>query len=45
MEEEQRGEERADYGKYIISSISAKLTKEYGKGYSKQNIWYMRQFF
>ncbi|MGL6064317.1 MAG: PDDEXK nuclease domain-containing protein [Fusobacteriaceae bacterium] len=45
VEEEQRGENRAEYGKFVVESISKRLTKEYGKGYSKQNIWYMKQFY
>lgn len=45
VEEEQRGENRAEYGKFVVESISKKLTKEFGKGYSKQNLWYMKQFY
>lgn len=45
VEEEQRGENRAEYGKFVVQSISERLTKEYGKGYSKQNLWYMKQFY
>ncbi|MGL5349283.1 MAG: PDDEXK nuclease domain-containing protein [Cetobacterium sp.] len=45
VEEEQRGENRAEYGKYVIQSISEKLTEEFGKGYSISNIKYMRQFY
>ncbi len=45
VEEEQKGEDRAEYGKFVITSISEKLTKEFGKGYSKQNLWYMRQYY
>jgi type III secretory pathway lipoprotein EscJ len=36
--EEQQGSERAEYGKYIISELSKKLTEEFGKGYSKRNL-------
>ena len=45
VEEEQNGEERAKYGKYIIENLSKKLTSEYGKGFSKRNIEYMRKFY
>ncbi|MGL5123076.1 MAG: PDDEXK nuclease domain-containing protein [Fusobacteriaceae bacterium] len=45
VEEEQRGENRAEYGKFVVESISKRLTKEFGKGYSVSNIKYMRQFY
>ena len=31
VEEEQRGKERAEYGKEIVKNLSKKLTEEYGK--------------
>lgn len=34
-DEEQRGNERAEYGKYIIKELSIFLTKEFYKVYSK----------
>ena len=45
VEEEQQGKERAEYGKYIIVNLSGKLTKEYGKGFTEQNLRNMRQFY
>lgn len=45
VEEEQNGRERAEYGKYIIKNLSARLTKAYGKGYIEQNLRNMRQFY
>jgi predicted nuclease of restriction endonuclease-like (RecB) superfamily len=42
---EQAGKERADYGKKILSSLSANLTKEFGKGFSLTNLKLMRQFY
>ena len=35
---------RAKYGKEIVQALSAQLTKEYGKGYSKQNLLHMCRF-
>ncbi len=35
---------RAEYGEQIVQSLSAQLTSEYGKGYSKRNIFNMMQF-
>jgi predicted nuclease of restriction endonuclease-like (RecB) superfamily len=45
VEEEQNGKERAEYGKKLIEEISKRLTKEYGKGFDKSNVWNMRQFY
>lgn len=45
VEEEQKGEERAEYGFSLIKEISHKLTKEYGNGFTERNIWYMREFY
>lgn len=45
VEEEQRGKKRADYGASLIESLAEKLTKNYGKGFSRNNLWYMRQFY
>ncbi len=43
--EEQNGNNRATYGKEIISNISIELTKEFGKGYSPRTLWEIRQFY
>ncbi|MCU0289120.1 MAG: PDDEXK nuclease domain-containing protein [Acidobacteria bacterium] len=45
VEDEQKGENRAEYGKLQIEGISQTLTLEFGKGYSIQNLWNMRQFY
>lgn len=45
VEEEQNGKDRAEYGSYLIKELSLKLTKDFGKGFSKQNLWNMRQFY
>ena len=45
VEEEQSGEDRAKYGSYLIKELSTKLTDDFGKGFSKQNLWNMRQFY
>ncbi len=45
VEEEQKGEDRAKYGSYLIKELSKQLSDEFGKGYSKQNLWNMRQFY
>jgi len=45
VELEQSGKQRAEYGKHLIKELSIKLTKDFGKGFTKTNIWYMRQFY
>lgn len=45
VEEEQGGVERAEYGENLIIKLSERLTKEYGKGFSKRNLWQMKKFY
>jgi len=45
VEEEQRGETRAAYGKGLIKELSTRLSAEFGKGFDKSNLWNMRAFF
>lgn len=45
VEQEQQGAERAKYGARILDSLSAYLTKEYGRGFSRSNVAGMRQFY
>ena len=40
VEEEQCGNERAEYGQRIIEHLSQELTKRYGKGFSKRYLAY-----
>ncbi|MCM1252642.1 MAG: DUF1016 N-terminal domain-containing protein [Clostridium sp.] len=45
VEQEQQGQERAKYVSKVIDSLSAYLTKEYGRGFSRSNVAGMRQFY
>ena len=45
VEEEQRGKRRADYGRALLERLSLGLKKEFGKGYSVQNLRRIRQFY
>jgi predicted nuclease of restriction endonuclease-like (RecB) superfamily len=45
VEEEQKGKDRAEYGEYLIKNLSAKLTQAFGKGFTKSNLNYMKQFY
>ncbi len=43
--EELKGENRADYGAEIIKNLSSELTKEFGKGYTKSNLYSFYSFY
>ena len=45
IEEEQKGKERAEYGKQLLKNLSKVLTKEFGKGFSATNLKQMRKFY
>ncbi len=45
VEFEQKGETKAEYGKELLSKLSKDLTLEYGKGFSRSNLTYMRKFY
>lgn len=45
VEEEQHGKERAEYGAYLVQNLSKKLTAEFGKGFTEQNLRNFRQFY
>ncbi len=45
VDEEQNGKDRAEYGSYLIKELSLRLSSEFGKGFSTQNLWNMRQFY
>ena len=37
--------QRSEYGKGLVKALSERLTDEFGKGYSVQGLWNMRQFY
>ena len=45
VEYEQHGSERAEYGSNLLNRLSADLSHQYGKGFSRSNILYMRKFY
>lgn len=45
IEEEQQGQQRAGYGAELIKNLAERLTREFGKGFTKTNLWYFRQFY
>jgi predicted nuclease of restriction endonuclease-like (RecB) superfamily len=45
VDEEQSGNERADYGSFLIRDLSKQLAGEFGKGFSEANLRNFRQFY
>jgi len=45
IEEELRGQLRAEYGKSVLANLAKSLTKKYGKGFSMRNLWMNSQFY
>jgi predicted nuclease of restriction endonuclease-like (RecB) superfamily len=45
VEQEQKGENRANYGDYLITNLSLYLSDMLGKGFSEANLWNIRQFY
>jgi len=45
VQEEQNGKDRAEYGKQILKGLSEQLTKEFGKGFSVDNLQNMRKLY
>ena len=44
-EEELKGNDRADYGIELIKKLSKKLTKKYGKGFDRSNLYRYLSFY
>ena len=44
-EEELGGDERSEYGVEVINVISKELTKRYGKGYDRSNLYHCLKFY
>lgn len=45
VEDEQKGEKRAEYGKAVIEGLAIELTSRHGKGFDRSNLWNMRSFY
>jgi predicted nuclease of restriction endonuclease-like (RecB) superfamily len=45
VEEEQQGQQRADYGENLLKNLAQRLKQDFGTGYSYSNLKYMRQFY
>ena len=42
---EQGGQHRAEYGEQLIEQLSADLTRQFGRGFGRANLWQMRAFY
>ena len=45
VEYEQNGNARAEYGTQLLDNLSKDLTRSYGKGFSRSNLFQIRQFY
>jgi len=45
IEYEQEGREKAEYGSALLDTLSKDLKLRYGKGFSRSNLYLMRQFY
>ncbi len=45
VEFEQKGNVKAEYGSELLDRLSRDLTAEFGKGFSRSNLIYMRKFY
>lgn len=42
---EQAGQARAEYGQALLDTLAQQLTTEFGRGFSRSNVAYMRSFY
>jgi predicted nuclease of restriction endonuclease-like (RecB) superfamily len=45
VEDEQKGKEKATYGKAVLKNLAKQLTTEFGKGFDERNLNNMRAFY
>ncbi len=45
VEQEQKGKTRAGYGEHLMEGLSARRRADRQKGFSRNNLLYMRQFY
>ena len=45
VDQVQRGESRAEYGRQVLEALSQRLVRHYGKGFSVTNLKYLRLFY
>ncbi len=42
---EQDGKARADYGDYVMERLSSELTRQFGRGFGRRNLFQMKSFY
>src|SRR5712692_805964 len=45
VQSDQAGEKRAEYGEKLIQQLSGDLTRQFGRGFGRANLWQMRAFY
>lgn len=45
VEQEMQGKERAGYGESLIENLASDLTAQFGRGFSRSNLFQMRDFY
>jgi predicted nuclease of restriction endonuclease-like (RecB) superfamily len=45
VEDEQKGRQRAEYGKAVLKELSKRLSGKYGRGFSEDNLDRMKKFY
>jgi hypothetical protein len=45
VEDEQKGSQRAEYGKAVLKELSKRLSGKYGRGFSEDNLDRMKKFY
>lgn len=45
VEEEQKGEKRATYGKKMLKELAQEMTRQFGDSYNERNLYSFRQFY
>ena len=45
VEYEQKGHEKADYGSGLLDQLSEDLSRQYGNGFGRSNVFCMRRFY
>jgi hypothetical protein len=45
IKEEQKGRQKAEYGEQIVEQLARDLTGRFGRGFSRTNVFQMRQFY
>ena len=45
VEEESKGEDKGEYGQFLLKELAKRLTTDFGRGFGRSNLNYFRQFY